>query len=273
MDFKTFWRSTKAGFIVKNVLLALFVVIVALVCLLSWLKRYTEHGVEVEIPEITGLYIEEARLRVEASGLQMEIIDSTYSSKVPLGTIVEQNPPAGSHAKHGRAVYVISNAQSVRQVPMPDLHDISFRQAEATLQSLHIRIKDYIYEPSEYKDLVLDVRQNGQSIEAGQRIDEGSEVVLVIGRGKGTEKIAVPNLCGKSLQEARSLLLARYLTLGIYDYDEPPTEETESLYVVYKQEPSAGTVILEGSCVDIYLSTDLEKAIVNTEARDEEEFF
>ena len=273
MDFKTFWRSTKAGFIVKNLLLALIVVIVALLCLISWLKRYTEHGIEVEVPEITGLYVEEARQQVLALGLQMEIIDSTYSSKVPLGTIVEQNPPAGSHSKHGRAIYVISNAKSVRQVPLPDLHDISYRQAEATLQSLHIRVKDYVYEPSEYKDLILDIRQNGKSLEAGERIDEGSEVVLVIGRGKGTEKIAVPNLCGKSLQEARSLLLARYLTLGIYEYDEPPTEETESLYVVYKQEPTAGTIIVEGSRVDLYLSTDIEKAIVNTEARDEEEFF
>lgn len=273
MDFKTFWRSSKAGFIVKNILIAIAVGIVALICLLSWLKRYTQHGIEVEVPEITGLYIEEARQQILSAGLQMDIIDSTYSNKVPLGTIVEQNPPAGSHSKPGRTIYVISNAKSVRQIPMPDLHDISYRQAEATLQSMNIHVKDRIYEPSEYKDLILDIRQNGQSLEAGQRIDEGSEVVLVIGRGKGTEKIAVPNLCGKSLQEARSLLLARYLTLGIYEFDVPPTEETESLYVVYKQEPTAGTIILEGSRVDLYLSTDIEKAIINSESKDEEDFF
>jgi beta-lactam-binding protein with PASTA domain len=192
---------------------------------------------------------------------------------VPFGTIVDQNPPADTHAKNGRSVYVIINAQSVRQVPIPDLHDISYRQAEATLKSLGISVKDYVYEPSEYKDLILDIRQNGRSIEAGERLDEGSDVTLVIGRGKGTEKVAVPNLCGKSLSEARSLLLSRYLTLGIFEYDVEPTEETESLYIVYKQEPTAGTMIIEGSRVDLKLSTDIEKAAVLTEESDEDDFF
>ena len=273
MNFRTFWTESKVGFIVKNLLLALVIAIAALFILMAWLKRYTEHGVEVEVPRVTGMYLEEARVTVDNLGLQLEVVDSTYSRKVPLGTIVEQTPPPESHAKHGRTVYVIINANTVRQIPLPDLHDISFRQAEATLKSLGINVKDYAYEPSEYRDLVLAVRQNGVTVEPGQRLDEGSNVTLVIGRGKGTAQIAVPQLCGKSLTEARSLLLSKYLTLGIYEYDEEPTEETIDLYVVYKQEPSAGTQILEGSRVDLYLSTDIEKAIVVSEKTDEEEFF
>lgn len=273
MDFRTFWKESKVGFIVKNLIVALIVGVALLLILLAWLRSYTQHGIEVEVPNITGLYLEEARSKTEAVGLQMEVIDSTYSRKVPFGTIVEQNPPADTHAKNRRSVYVIINAQSVRQVPIPDLHDISYRQAEATLKSLGISVKDYVYEPSEYKDLILDIRQNGRSIEAGERLDEGSGVTLVIGRGKGTEKVAVPNLCGKSLSEARSLLLSRYLTLGIFEYDVEPTEETESLYIVYKQEPTAGTMIIEGSRVDLKLSTDIEKAAVLTEESDEDDFF
>lgn len=273
MKFSTFWRKSKWAFVLKNVLLAIGIGVVVLLILLAWLKRYTEHGIEFEVPEITGMYLEEARASVESAGLTMEIIDSTYSRKVPLGTIVEQNPPAYSHAKRGRLVYVIINAQHVRQIPLPELHDISYRQAEATLKSLGINVSGYTYEPSEYRDLILDVRQNGKSVAPGERIDEGSSVELIVGRGKGTEKITVPNLCGKSLQEARSLLLSKYLTLGIYEYDEEPTEETESLYMVYKQEPTAGTVIIEGSRVDLYLSTNLEKAIVTEEDKNEEDFF
>lgn len=273
MKFSAFWRESNWAFVLKNVFLAIVIGVVALLILLAWLKRYTEHGIEFEVPEITGMYLEEARTNVESTGLAMEIIDSTYSKKVPLGTIVEQNPPAYSHAKRGRLVYVIINAQHVRQIPLPELHDISYRQAEATLKSLGINVSGYAYEPSEYKDLILDVRQNGKSVAPGERVDEGSSVELVVGRGKGTERIAVPNLCGRSLQEARSLLLSKYLTLGIYEYDVEPTEETESLYMVYKQEPAAGSIILEGTRVDLYLSTDLEKAIVTGEDKSDEDFF
>lgn len=273
MTFHTFWKNTKAGFILKNVLLALAIGIAALVILLGWLKSYTEHGIEITVPNITGMYLEEARAVVGGEGLQLQVIDSTYSRKVPLGTIVEQNPQADTHAKHGRMVYVIINANTVRQIPLPDLHDISFRQAEATLKSLGITVNNYVYEPSEYRDLVLDVRQNGKCINPGDRLDEGSSVTLVIGRGKGTEKVTVPQLCGKSLAEARSLLLSRYLTLGIYEYDEEPTPETSTLYVVYRQEPAAGNVILEGSRVDLYLTTDVEKAIIVSADATEEDFF
>ena len=266
-------QEKNVGFVVKNLVAALIIAVVALFILLAWLKNYTQHGIEVDVPNITGMYLEEARVTVEQEGLRLEVIDSTYSKKVPLGTIVEQNPIAASHAKKDRIVYVIINANSVRQVPLPDLHDISYRQAEATLKSLGIGVKEYVYEPSEFKDLILDVRMDDRTVEPGERLDEGSEVTLVVGRGKGTEKISVPNLCGMKLNDARSLLLSKYLTLGIYEYDVPPTEATEDLYVVYKQEPTFGTILVEGSRVDLYLSTDIEKAAAKIEVNDEDEFF
>ena len=274
MKIKAFFNDTKAGFILKNLLIALAIVIVLLLLLLAYLKRYTEHGIEVEVPNVTGMYIEEANTLVEHEGLQIEVVDSTYSKKVPLGTIVEQTPVANSHCKHGRRIYVIINSKTVRQVPLPNLHDISYRQAEATLRTLNIGVGNCIYEPSEYRDLVLDVRKGGKSIQPGERLDEGSMVTLVIGRGRSNAKVAVPNIIGRTMTGARSTLLSKYLTLGMIAYDEDPTPETSSLYVVYKQEPAAGTVLYEGSRVDLYLTTDIEKAIsAQNTGNDDDEFF
>ena len=274
MDIKTFFNDTKAGFILKNLLIALAIGIAILLILLSFLKRYTEHGIEVEVPNVMGMYIEEANTLLAHEGLQLEVIDSTYSKKVPLGTIVEQTPVANSHCKHGRPIYVIINSKTVRQVPLPDLHDISYRQAEATLRSLNLGVGNCIYEPSEYRDLVLDVRKGGKSLQPGERLDEGSLVTLVIGKGRSNAKVDVPNIIGRSLIGARSTLLSKYLTLGMIAYDEDPTPETASLYVVYKQEPAAGTVLYEGSRVDLYLTTDIEKAISSqTQGGDDDEFF
>ncbi len=278
MSLKSFFRSKSFLFVVWNVLAAILIIIVLLIGLYFWLRRYTQHGHEVDVPNVVGLYMEEAVPQAQAQGMTIQITDSTYSNRVPLGTIVEQTPPANSHAKQGRVLYVVVNARCRRQVPLPDLQDMSYRQAEATLRSLGIVVNpDYEYEPSEYKDLILAVKKNGEVLTPGQRIEEGSRVTLVIGFGKGTEQVRVPNVIGLSLQDARSLLLGSRLTVGATEYDalaasENGTDE-ELTQIVYIQSPAAGEYLLEGSHVDLKLSSDVEKSLNTQSASSEEDFF
>ena len=273
MDNKTFWKGTKTGFILTNVLVAVVVLVVIVVLSQIVLRKYTQHGTEVTVPDITGLYIEEAQLTLNASQLKLEIVDSTYSTKTPLGTIVEQTPVAGSKAKNGRVVYAIQNARFRRPVVMPELRDASLRQAQATLHTLGIEVEEIDYEPSMYKDIVLDVRHNGTPVQAGERIAEGSGVVLVVGRGQGTAEVTVPPLNGKTLAEARSWLLSGQLIVGVVEYDVEPTEENKDQYVVYAQSPASGTIVVEGTSVNLKLSTDIEKTVTVDNEGDEEEFF
>ena len=260
-------------FILSNLLIAAAVVIVLLVTLLLCLRRYTQHGKEIEVPKITELYLEEARIILESEGLHIEVIDSTYSKKVPLGTIVEQNPMAGSKVKQARTIYVIQNAQMHRPVVLPELRDISLRQAQATLSSLGLVIDSIAYEPSAYRDIVLDIRMGDSIINAGTRLAEGSQVLLIVGKGQGTEEVTIPTVVGKSLDEARSWLLSHALTVGIVHYDTIPTEENKQAYIVYSQEPASGTVVVEGTSVNLKLSMDIEKTVTADNEQDEEEFF
>ena len=158
---------------------------------------------------------------------------------MPFGTVVDQDPKPQSHAKHGRLVYVTINATTKRQITMPNLHDMSYRQAETTLRGLGLRVDSiYEYEPSAYRDLVLDVKANGQSIQPGDKVPVGTKVRLVVGFGRGTEEVEVPSVIGFTLQDARSLLLSRRLTIGAVNYDEPAEEGVEQF--VYSQSPTAG---------------------------------
>lgn len=274
MDKKSFWKETKLGFVLMNLLLAVAVVVVCIIVVVQCMKHYTEHGVEVTVPNVTALYIEEARMTLAAEDLQIEVIDSTFSTKTPLGTIVEQTPAAGSKAKHGRVVYVIQNARFRRPVVLPELRDASLRQAEATLKSIGLVIDKIEYEPSTYKDIILDVQAtSGEPILGGASVPEGSSVVLIVGRGQGTEEVTVPLLTGKSLNEARSWLLSALLTIGIVEYDVPPTDEDIDQYVVYSQSPQNGMVVVEGTSVNVKMSKDIEKTIINDNEEDEEEFF
>lgn len=272
MDFKTFWKESKTAFVIKMLLVAIVLVVIIACIVFSWLRKYTQHGVEVEVPNICGMYAEEAALTLQTVGLQMQVIDSTYSNKVALGTIVEQDPTTGSKVKKDRSIYVITNARARKKVPLPDLHDVSSRQAQATLRALELQIDSIRYEPSEYRDLVLDVQLNGRSVEPGESLQEGSAVVLVVGRGSGTEMVYVPSLIGKTLAEARDMLLQTGLIVGATAYDTPHIS-ADSVYLIYEQSPNAKEWIMEGSHVDLSLSTDLKKAQKHQREDTDEEFF
>ena len=273
-DSKTggFFHST-VGFVLLSLLAAAVVALAAIAGTLAWLNHFTRHGVEVEVPDIEGTFIEEAEILASQSGLHIEVIDSTYSRKVPLGTVVDQSPKAASHAKQGRAIYVIVNARTERMMPVPDLRDMSYRQAEATLRSIGFEVADIEYEPSVYKDLVLDVKQRGLSVEPGTRLPEGTVLTLVVGFGQGTEQVKIPDLTGKNKADARAVLLTSRLILGSVNYDEEHTSGNDSLFVVFNQQPPAGEQILEGSRIDIDMTTSLEKVTKSARHQSEEDFF
>lgn len=261
-------------FIFWNIVLAILVGFMILGVLIFWLERYTQHGHEVSVQDVRGMTVSEATPLLAAQGLKMQVIDSTYSDKVPFGTIVEQDPRPASHAKEGRMVYVVINATTRRQIVMPDLQDMSYRQAEATLRSMGLRVDTtYEYQPSQFRDLVLDVKRNGESIPPGTKLAQGTRVRLVVGKGRGSERVSVPNVVGMTLQEARSVILTRRLTVGAVQYDEPKTEGVPQY--VYRQVPEEGTILYEGETVAMYFSKDKSKAVRSSanEPKEDDEWF
>jgi len=249
----------KLGFVVLQLLIAVAVVALLILLVVLGLRRYTQHGVEIEVPAITKLYLAEAKTILEAEGLHIEVIDSTYSNKVPLGTIVEQIPEAGSKVKNGRDIYVILNAQTHRPVILPELRVLSLRQATATLHSIGLKIDSIEYKP--YSDGVLDIRKEGKSLEPGARLKEGDAIILVVGRGTNVQKVEIPSVIGKTLREAEEILNSKNLVIRDVIYDEEPFEYNKEQYIVYSQSPEQGEEGTEGDPVDLKLSLDIEKTI------------
>lgn len=273
MDFKTFWTDSKLGFAAKMLLLAIAVSIVLGVVAIKWLNVYTHHGDEVVTPDLMNSMVEEATILAEAEGLRVEVVDTLYTRKAKLGAIIEQRPLAGNRTKRGRTVYVTVNAKVKRMIPLPNLLDISYRQAEATLRVMGLEVNDIVRQPGRFKDLVLDVKYNGNSITPGTRLAEGSKVTLVLSAGSQNGEVEVPNLIGSDKMAARMLLVQNNLTMGRVDYYEEPDED--AAFVVYAQEPAAGATVREGSSVTIYMAIDTEaaKAAKAQEGHFEDEFF
>jgi len=256
MDIKKFWKETFGGFVLKNILIAIGIIVA-----LSWVALigadyYTHHGESEVIPDLRGMYVEEAQVLLAKNGLYPQVIDSVYVRGKKLGTIISQTPGPNSNVKSNRAVYIIINSRNVHQVILPEISDVSYRQADAMLQSLGLSVSNVEYAPSEYKDLVIEIKYRDRSILPGTRVPEGSSLVLVVGNGLGEgADIEVPVLKGISLDEATQKAQAASFIIGAVEYDVPPTGN-EAEYIIYRQRPAAGALLPAGSRIDVYLTTD-----------------
>ncbi len=152
-------------------------------CALKWLDVWTDHGHYELVPEVKGFSYADAEKRLREAGFDVEITDSIYDSKSRPGTVIDQNPKVNTKVKGGRMVYLTITAMSTKNVTIPNLTDVSVRQAKAILESLGIRSISVVEVESEFKDLVLGVKHNGIRINPGQRIPVTSRVTLEVGAG------------------------------------------------------------------------------------------
>ena len=255
MDLKKFWKENFGGFVLKNVLIAIGVIVA-----LSWITLfcvdfYTHHGEAEVVPDLRGSTVEEAQVILASKGLRVQVIDSVYVRGKKLGTIIEQNPSPNSNIKTNRPIYVKINSRFVRQVTLPELSDVSYRQADAMLQSIGLSVGSVEYAPSEYKDLVIQVKFHGRAVLPGTRIPEGSAVVLVVGSGEGNAEVQVPAIKGMSLEDATQAITTASFVVGAVEYDTTPSGD-EAEYIIYRQRPAAGSSLSAGSKINLYLSKD-----------------
>jgi len=67
-------------------------------------------------------------------------------------------------------IYLTMNALEPEKVKLPRITDISFRQAQVLLDNCGLTIDSITYEPSEYNDLVLKVKQDSEDVGEGDML-------------------------------------------------------------------------------------------------------
>jgi hypothetical protein len=223
-----------------------------IITLVSWLGSYTNHGETVTVPNIKGMNYADLEKFLEEKSLNVKISDSSnfLLDKGP-GVVIEQDPRPNEQVKEGRTIYVSITRTVPPQVKLPNLIDVSQRQAEAILFSYGLRMGNMIYKPDLAKGAVLEMSCKGKVLSAGQLISKGSRIDLVLGDGVGITDVAVPNLLNLSLEEAVFVLKGSALNLGVVDY--PPGKlDSINLFVV-EQTPMPGdsVFIKQGESVNL----------------------
>ncbi len=147
---------------------------------------------------------------------------------------------AGSMVKKGRNIYVSIVATLPEMVIMPDLKDLTLRQAINILESSKLKAGKLIYAPSFDKNAILEQMWNEDTIWPGDTLVKGSIVDLVVGSGDRQYKIPIPFLIGKTREEAIYDLNIASFNLGNEFYMDSIMDETVR---VYMQEPIWDTEI------------------------------
>jgi len=235
-----------------NLLVAIVLIGAGSFALYNYLNEYTHHGESITVPDLRGLTKEKLERFIENKHLQYKVVDSLFEVGKTPGTVIEQDPAPDSKVKENRTIYLTINASMPPMVKMPNLIDVSLRQAEAILQTYGLKVGQTIYKPDLAKNAVLDQLYQSEKIEPGKEIYKGSVIDLVLGDGIGNAEVTVPNLVGLTKSEALFVLKGSALNIGTLNFD--PGVKNEETAKVYKQSPEAGSgMIKQGEAIDLYL--------------------
>ncbi len=165
--------------------MAVVVTIVIFVLTILFLRLFTRHGHEIEMPSYMGRSAEELTQHGRAEGFVFVVNDELYENDAVPGSVLKQNPMPGEKVKRGRKVYLTVAAAEPPTIKMLELRDLSLRQAQIMIESQGLVLDHIIEKPSPYENVVLEVLYKGHSIAQGTPIKQGEKLTLVIGKNIG----------------------------------------------------------------------------------------
>ncbi len=237
-------------------ILAGIIIIVVIMLLLVWsLNWLTHHGESRTVPALNRKKLEDVKKLLADKGFDYVIQDSVYYDSLPPGIVIKQVPEADEIVKAARTVYITINRFVTPDIEMPNLIGFSFRNAEFTLKNAGLKLGDTTFRPDFATNSVLEMLYNGRSIRPGDKIKMGSRISLVLASGVGNVEMAVPDLKGLTIAQAKAFLDGQGLTYTIIV--DPDVTDTLNAYV-RDQRPKPKTEdglqirIRTGQMIDIF---------------------
>lgn len=237
-----------------------FLIVLCLSVFLLWvilksMDIFTQHGDLYIVPDFDGQTLEQLSDRGYNDYFIFEIIDSVYFESKQKGTVVLQNPLPGSKVKQGRHVYLTIVAQAPEIVTMPNLKNLSLRQALVTLESNELLVGELEYIQYFARNAVIDQLIGDEPIEPDTELLKGTIINLVVGKGEFEVLVPMPFLIALNQTEVRKKLHYYSLNVGReYFLDDEDIDHAR----VYKTDPKTLTedMLILGQPVNIWYRSD-----------------
>ncbi len=244
------------GAIVATVIIGI-IIIVALISILGVFKKdkkpttatetevTTTEAENNKMPDLVGYDEEEAIKQLEDMNISY-VIERDYTDKFEEGKVASQSIESGTELKEDdRVTLVISKGQ--KKAAVPDVVGKTLEEAKSILEAAGFEVVD----DDDYSDEVEENHVISQTPEAGEQAGEGTQVKIVVSKGKEVKVAKVPDLKKKTVTEAESALSAVKLKLGnvTQEYSDSVDEGK-----VISQSIASGTEVKEDTKIDITIS-------------------
>jgi len=169
---RQFWRT---------IALMLGASLLIVILTITSLRIFTRHGKSFIVPDFTGLTINQLGSVEKEYRFEFIVIDSVFDQTQPPETILRHDPLPGSTVKRGRKFYVTLVSSMPNMVRMPNLIDLSLRQATSLLQAAGLHAGTITYQLDyHFQNAVIDQIYRGQHISPGENIRRGSYINLIV---------------------------------------------------------------------------------------------
>ena len=197
-------------------------------------------GEKVTVPPVVGQTLDQAQLRVERAGLDVEIKRRT--DQAPRDFVFEQSPNPGQEVDEGSVVTLfVSNGPST--VRVPDVVGLAEADARRRLRRAELRA-DVDRESSTSVAEGTVIRTDPG---AGRPAERDSAVTVFV--SSGPEQVTVPSVVGETQEDAVARLREDGLSPIVRE-----RSSSEPVDTVIEQTPEAGQEVDEGSSVTIFVS-------------------
>jgi serine/threonine-protein kinase len=198
----------------------------------------------VEVPNVHNLPVEEASDILEELGLVVDASSERYHDQVEEGHIIRQNPVEGTKIPKGSTVRLTVSLGKPK-IEMPSVLNLNEDQARTILKDFVITTEEQFHDSIPQGMVIAQTPQPNEMV----AIDE-TKVHLVISKGKQTYQM--PDLSGKSLEEARETL-AQY-HLGINEIKQGYSDQYGKGKIFDQWPYKPGDIVEKGELVDVWVS-------------------
>ncbi len=234
-------------------------IIILLSLLIVWvvfrsLDSYTRHGEVYIVPDFTGQPSQLVMNQYEEL-FNFVLLDSVYVKDLPKGSIVQQDPLPGSKVKSGRNIYYVIVAMMPEQVMMPNLRNLSLRQAMVLLEKEGLDVNKLLYIDHFAKNAVIEQQYLNEVIEPGTIIFKGQSIDLILGNGNSRDTLTpMPFLTGMLPAQVKPALLKAGLNPGDFYFLDQDTTTSR----VFRTSPSSlpGSYAPLGKTVDVWFRSE-----------------
>ncbi len=192
------WDQFKSKSLTKQIFLMVSVVFIVFFLVYNSLMIYTKHNRYIEVPNLSGLNLDDAIDVLKKNRLKYEVLDSSkFFVEIPNYSIISQIPLKKELVKKNRKIYLNVNPRNFQKVSLPNVIQITKRNAESILTALGFQVLEYNYVDDIGKDMVLDVLYEGE-------IDMLEETYLKIISAKTASLFAAATKVGSILANKES---------------------------------------------------------------------